>query len=139
MIGTLEGWRAYAQARGDQRPAQAANDVALAALTRASDYIRFRYVARLIPGYDEGSLPIIVEATYVAASLELATPGFFAKTYTPAEQKVLTEVKGIKWTVTGDASKPGSASPVSSTIEDMFAPYVRPLGASGFMLRSIGG
>lgn len=139
MIGTLEGWRAYAQTRGDQRPAQAPDDAATAALVRASDYVRFRYVARLLPGYDEASLPIIVEATYVAASLELATPGFFSKTYTPAEQKVLTEVRGIKWTVTGDASKPGSSAPVSSIIEDMFAPFVRTLGGAGFLVRAVGG
>lgn len=138
MYGSLDGWRAYAAARGDTAPTLAADDVALAALVRGSDHVQYRYVANLAPGYDE-TLDVVEPATYVAASLELATPGFFSKTYTPGEQKVLTEVKGIKWEVVGDASKSYAATPTSTLIEAMFAPYVIDRDAMGFMLRSVGG
>jgi len=144
MYGTIEGWRAYALARGDNAPTAAENAAATAALVRASDYIRFRYAANLLPGYGidytpAGSdLPLVEEAAYIAASYELATPGFFSKTYTAAEQKVLTEVKGIKWTVTGDSSKSYAAFPTSSLIDALFLPYINDRDASGFMFRSIG-
>lgn len=136
--GSLAGWRAYALARGDSAPTNALDPAAQAALLRASDHIRYRYVANLLPGLD-GTLEIVEPATYVAASLELATPGFFSRTYTPGEQKVLTEVKGIKWTVVGDASKSFAAAPTSTLIDAMFAPFIIDRDASGFMLRAVGG
>ena len=137
MYGTLEGWRAYALARGDSAPTDATDADANAALTRASDYIQYRYVANLCPPYDD-TLPVVVDATYVAASIELATPGFFSKTYTPSEHKVLTEVKGIKWQVTGDKGT-WAAYPTSTIIDAMFKPYVCDLDAAGIGLWSIGG
>lgn len=137
MYGSLAGWRAYATARGDNGPTAAADDVAGGALVRASDHIQYQYVANLLPAYDE-TLAVVEPATYVAASLELATPGFFSKTYTPGEQKVLTQVEGIKWTVVGDASKAGSATPTSTLIEAMFGPYLSDTATLGFMLMSIG-
>lgn len=145
MYGSLTGWRAYALARGDSAPTDATDASATAALVRGSDMIRLRYVANLLPGYGVDftpagfDLPLVEEAAYIAASLELATPGFFSKTYTAAEQKVLTEVKGIKWTVTGDSSATYSAMPVSTLIEAMFEPYIIDRDAAGFMLQSIGG
>ena len=123
MYGSLEAWRAYAAERGDNAPTEAQDAVATAALVRASDYIQFRYVVNLAAGYDE-TLPIVEQATYVAALLELAMPGFFSKTYTEAEQKVLTEVKGIKWTVTGKTGGAFSAVPTSTLIEAMLGPYL---------------
>lgn len=136
--GTLNGWRGYAAARGDTAPTAASDADANAALLRASDHIKYRYVANLLPGYDE-SLEVVEYATYVAASIELATPGFFSKTYTPGEQKVLTEVKGIKWSVVGDASKSYAAQPTSTLIDAMFAPYIADKDEPGFMLRAVGG
>jgi hypothetical protein len=138
MYGTLADWRAYAAARGNTAPTDAADDLAGAALQRASDHIQYRYVANLIPGYDD-TLAVVEPATYEAANLELATPGFFSKTYTPAEQKVLTAVGPLKWTVTGDAKSTYGASPVSTLIEAMFEPYVYDRDAPGFMIASIGG
>jgi hypothetical protein len=144
VYGTLDGWRAYATARGNSAPQDADNAVATAALVRGSDHVRFRYVANLLagygltftpPGYD---LPLVEEAAYIAAATELAKPGFFSRTYTASEQKVLTEVKGIRWTVVGDANKTFSAMPVSTTIEAMFQPYTTDADAPGFMLKSIG-
>lgn len=144
MYGSLAGWRAYATARGNNAPTAAADGVATAALVRGSDMIRLRYVANLLPGYDVTftpagfDLPLVDEAAYIAASLELATPGLFSKTYTASEQKVLTAVDTIKWTVVGDAKGTYAAMPVSTLIEAMFWPYITDPDASGFMLRSVG-
>lgn len=144
MYGTLVGWRAYATARGNAAPAAAADGVATAALVRASDMIRLRYVPNLLAGYGTdfippgSDLPLVEEGAYIAASFELATPGFFSRTYTESEQKVLTEVKGIKWTVTGSTSGVYSSMPSSSLIDAMFWPYISDADANGFMLQSIG-
>lgn len=143
--GTIAGWRAYALERGDSAPTNASDALATAALVRASDYIRFRYAANLLPSYDPvtftpagSDLPLTEEAAYIAASLDLATPGFFAKTYTEAESKVLTGVGSIKWTVTG---KGGTYAymPTSNLIDAMFEPWVLDRDANGFMFMSIGG
>ena len=137
MYGSLAGWRTYATERGLSAPSDASDTDATAALVRASDHIRYRYVANLLPGYDE-TLGVVEPATYEAANLELATPGFFTKTYTPADQKVLTEVKGIKWTVVGDAKSSFSAAPVSTLIEAMFDPFIEDEAAPYFAFRSVG-
>lgn len=144
MYGTIAGWRAYATARGDNAPTAASDVLATAALTRASDMIRLRYLPNMLPGYGvdfipPGSdLPLVEEASYIAASIELSTPGFFSRTYTESEQKVLTEVKGIKWTVTGRTSGVYSSMPSSTLIDAMFWPYITDADADGFMLLSIG-
>jgi hypothetical protein len=144
MIGTLADWRAYASARGDNTPTEAEDAVATAALVRASDYIRFRYVANFISGYDETfiapgyDIPLVEIGAYIAAGLELATPGLFSKTFTPAEQKVLTGVGSIRWTVTGKAGGIYAASPVSTLLEALFEPYILDRNRDQFMLRSIG-
>ena len=144
MFGTIAGWRAYATARGDNAPTAANDALATAALVRGSDMIRLRYVPNLLGGYgvdftpDGSDLPLVEEAAYIAASLELATPGLFSRTYTSAEQKVLTAVDTIKWTVVGNASGTYAAMPVSTLIEAMFEPYIIDRDADGFMFRSIG-
>jgi hypothetical protein len=137
MYGSLAGWRAYALARGNNAPTSATDDVAEAALVRASDHIQYRYVANLLTGYDE-TLSVVEPATYEAANLELATPGFFSKTYTPSEQKVLTQVGSLKWTVIGDGSSSYGAQPVSTLIDAMFAPYVFDRDEPGYMLMAVG-
>lgn len=144
MYGDLTGLRAYALDRGNSAPTSASDADATAALVRASDMVRLRYVPNLLPGYgvdftpDGSDLPIVEEAAYIAASLELATPGFFSKTYTEAEQKVLTGVGPIRWTVTGKTDGVYSAMPSSSLIDALFEPYVTDRDADGFMLMSIG-
>lgn len=144
MYGTIADWRAYATARGNSAPTDATDGAATAALTRASDMIRLRYVPNLLSGYGvdfvpPGSdMPLVEEAAYIAASFELTTPGFFSKTYTAAEQKVLTEVKGIKWTVVGESSGVYASMPVSTLIDALFWPYVSDPDAVGFMFRSVG-
>ena len=118
MAATVANWIAYAQARGDSVEAGVASE---AALVRAQDYIAHHYLnrtARTVPEEVQDN------ATYEAAKLELATPGFFSKTYTPDQQKVLTKVDGIEWTVRGEASGAEAATPVSTKIEGMMYPYI---------------
>ncbi|KIC22503.1 hypothetical protein [Leisingera sp. ANG-Vp] len=123
MTATVAGWIAYAAPRGDT----VADDAASAsALVRAQDYIDFHYANRF-GGAVAVDQDVLDASVYEAAKSELATPGFWSKTYTPDQQKVLTEVKGIKWTVRGDASGTDAATPVSTKIESMLRPYLVPL------------
>lgn len=124
MIGTVAGWISYAADRG----VTVADDAdSLAALVRASDYITHHYVRRFLSGYDATS-DYVEEAAYEAASLELATPGFFTKTFTEGHQKVLTGVEGIRWTpIKSDATTIRTGllyAPSSTLIEAMLAPYM---------------
>ena len=113
MIGTVTALVAYAGARGT---VIADNPATLQALVRASDYIHYTYLDGSSCTADS---PNVVEAVYEAAMAELAEPGIWTRTYTPAEQEVLIAVDGIKWAVTGDASKGGAAIPRSTKIETM--------------------
>lgn len=129
MAVTVAGWITYAASRGTT----VADDVAsAAALVRATDYIAFHYVNRFAAGFDATN-ENVDEATYEAANVELATPWFFSKTYTPDQQKVLTAVGGIKWTVRGDATGPDAATPISTNIEAMLRPYLATL-TGGFVV-----
>jgi hypothetical protein len=121
MNGTIAAWRTWATDRGDTAPTDASDELATAALVRASDYIDFTYVARFVTGCTS---PNVEVATYVAASLELATPGFFTKTFTEAQQKVLTGVGSVKWTPVSRESTARSAAlatPTSTLIDSMLA------------------
>ena len=138
MYGTVAEWITYAAARG---VTIADDEASLQALVRASDYIKYSYVSLFVSPYDETS-PNVEEATYEAAKLELATPNFFSKTFTPSQQKVLTGVDTVKWTVVTPESKnraAADASPRSTLIDAMLGPYM-PL-EKGFepFIRSIGG
>ena len=126
MYGTLADWRAWATDRGDNAPTAADDTLATSALVRASDYIEYAYVARFVSPYD-GTSANVEPATYVAASFELATPGFFSKTFTPAQQKVLTGVGSVKWTPVTNRSNTRDgilAAPTSTLIEAMLGPYM---------------
>ncbi|NDV52114.1 hypothetical protein [Salipiger sp. PrR003] len=132
MTATVEGWIDYAAARGDT----VADDAdSAAALVRGSDYVARFYLNRLTSSAPE---QVVDEATYEAAKLELANPGFFSKTYTADQQKVLTKVGSIQWTVRGDASGAEAATPISTTIEAMFYPYMLERGKTPAFLMSIG-
>ena len=138
IYGTLAGWREYASDRGDNAPTEAAEAVASAALQRASDYIRFTYVTHFIEGCTLSD-DVISEAAYIAASLELATPGFFTRTYTPSEQKVLTGVGSIRWTATGQdgaLTEMDGATPVSTAIDGMLRQCM-PRNKPGVGLRAV--
>jgi hypothetical protein len=70
----------------------------------------------------------VVRASYHAAYAEAVTPGSLSVSYTPGTAKVLTEVKGIKWTVVGDASAEGSMVVRLSAVEGLLAPFLCPVG-----------
>ena len=113
MIGTVTALITYA---GDRGTVIADDAATLQALVRASDYIQFTYLDGSSCTVDSAN---VVEATYEAAIAEVAAPGIWTKTFTPADQKVLIGVGDIKWQVTGDASKGGASVPRSTKIETM--------------------
>lgn len=78
---------------------------------------------------DDAVIPeAVVQASFFAAYAEAVSLGSLSATYTPGTAKVLTEVKGIKWEVVGDASKPGAMVPVISAVEGLLAPFlIRPV------------
>lgn len=136
--GTLAGWRSWSNDRGDSAPTDASDADANAALQRAHDYLKWTYVNRFVSGC---TIPdeTLAEAEYIAANSEFATPGFWTKTYTPSQQKVLTKVDAISWTPVKQEVYDQSdwARPVSTQIEAMMSqcmPSVRPgvfIGAVG--------
>lgn len=141
MYGTIAGWRTYATARGNSAPTTASDTDATAALQRASDYIKYEYVSRLLSGYDE-TLDVVELATYEAANQELASAGFWVKAYTPSEQRIVTRVGEISFQPVGESTgKVGFSTPRSTLIERMFAPYVTAREGeddAGFMFQSVG-
>jgi len=120
IYSTIADWRAYALARGNSAPTSASDNDATAAMQRGSDYIRTRYV---LPLGLSGTADNVIEATHIAAGYELTTPGFWSKTFTPAQQKVLTGVGDIRWTVSGNATMGkgyNAQLPVSPAIDALF-------------------
>jgi len=120
IYSTIADWRAYALARGNSAPTSASDNDATAAMQRASDYIRTRYA---LPLRLSGDADNVIEATHIAAGYELTTPGFWSKTFTPAQQKTLTGVGDIRWTVSGNATMDkgyNAQLPVSPAIDALF-------------------
>ncbi|TPW26029.1 DnaT-like ssDNA-binding protein [Pararhizobium mangrovi] len=68
----------------------------------------------------------VIDASYQAAWIEAQNPGTLATTYTPGQNKVLTEVKGIKWEVVGNANADRAMVPVSTAVEALLAPILTP-------------
>lgn len=130
MIGNIADFRAYHQDRGNAAPTDATGADATAALIRATDQMEFHYIPRLT--VDETSATVI-DATYVLAGIELGSPGIFSKVYTEADAKVLTEVNGIKWTLTGSGGADASI-PVSTRVEQMLSPLMRVSDFCGVMV-----
>lgn len=118
--GTTADWITYAAARGKTVTAGALADQAL---QRAQDYIQFTYVQRFAAGYDS-SAANVEAAVYEAANLEMASPGFFSKTYTEADRKVLTGLDALSWTFVGKVRDDRSYAPRSSKIEALLWPYI---------------
>jgi hypothetical protein len=121
IYGTVTDWIIYAGLRG----VTVVDDAASAqALQRASDYIRTRYVLRM--GNPDTTDPAIVEATYIAAGYEITTPGFWAKTFTGSQVKVLTKVDAIQWTPVDGGMKGADAMlPTSPAIDALLVPLTR--------------
>ena len=124
--GTDSGADVYHEQRNNTVWATLSDDAKTGARVRVSDYIDAMYGSRF-PGVKTGGrvqenqwprtgatdssgvdiapneVPLeIIKAVYEGALLEGKQPGILAPTTTPKSQKVLTEVKGIKWTIVGD-------------------------------------
>jgi len=144
--GTDSGFADYAAANGYEVPA----GTVAAARLRGSVYLDGHYYQRF-PGEPTGgvdqerswprksatdrfgnainpdAVPArVVSASYEAALIELRTPGFFSKTFTESEKKVLTKVQTISWTYTGNSKGDRSSSPTSTVIENLLAPILTP-------------
>lgn len=142
-VATLIGFRTYAEARGYTAPALASDFDAGAALIRAQDYVDAEYVSKFTAACTPDH-PSIETAVYEAALAELNAEGallpfsFWNTIYTPNTQKVLTEVKGIKWTLVGGADGADSrAVPVSGRIEALLGHCVIQSNAVGFGIWAI--
>jgi hypothetical protein len=146
--GTNEGFTAYATAAGYVIPEGTTEPQIAAARQRGSVYIDGTYGSRFPGVPTEGAmqdrawprtgatdiygntLPSdtvpqrVIDASFEATFLSLTNPAIFSGTYTPGTQKVLTEVKGIKWEVIGNPSADGAMIPISSTIEGILAPLL---------------
>ena len=85
------------------------------------------------PEYDE-TVDGVEESVYEAAARELAKKGFFSKVYTPASQKVLTQMDQIKWTPIGNATGSSAAVPTLTTVEARLARYMSNRDSGVFQL-----
>lgn len=122
MTATVADWITFAAARGDT----VANDAnSASALVRAQDHYTYALLPRLYSAPPDAVADAVV---YELAKLELATPGFWSKTFTPDQQKVLVQVDNIRWQARGEASGAMGAMPVSTKVEAMLAPYMRITG-----------
>ena len=144
--GTDIGFEDYAAANGYDIPA----GTVAAARLRGSVYLDGHYYQRW-PGEPTGgvdqerswprktatdrfgnvidvdAVPVrVVSASYEATLLELQTPGFFSKTFTEADKKVLTKVQSIEWKYIGSSKGDRSSSPVSTVIDNILAPLLTP-------------
>ncbi|MEO1948486.1 DnaT-like ssDNA-binding protein [Thioclava sp.] len=70
--------------------------------------------------------PAAVEnATYAAAYAEAGSPGMLSPTYTPGSNKIVTEVKGIKWEVVPfSGTGPEAFLPVLPVIDGLLRPFL---------------
>lgn len=72
-----------------------------------------------------GDIPDQVKlAQSIMARSELTTPGSLSPSVTLAGQKVLTEVKGIRWTVLGDVNTVEQSRPVVTMAMDLLRPWL---------------
>ncbi|MDZ7906174.1 MAG: hypothetical protein U5N55_10675 [Cypionkella sp.] len=104
-----------------------------AALRRGQDYIAGKYNQLWLVSFDNDAAPDQVKyAITEAACREIKVPFSLTPDYTAGQSKVLTEVKGIKWEVIGDASAPGAMLPTISAIEYLLTGIASVGSMSGF-------
>lgn len=125
MAGTIGGWIAYAKLRGQT---VADDPASAAALVRAQDYIQHQWVSRFAAGLDD-TADGVDEATYIAAGLELASPGFFSVTTTPDQAGLyLKKVGEIEWGQDANRSTVGAVGsgnlPRNAAIEALLSGYL---------------
>jgi hypothetical protein len=89
------------------------------AIMRGQRYIAAKYNGRWLNGIDPVPAPIKY-AVIEAALVEAKTPGFFTKTYTSSDAKVLVAVEGIRWERVGGSDM----APASTIVDGLLAPYI---------------
>jgi len=95
------------------------------ALLRAQDHLAFNYLNRVVRPVPEN---VQDAAIYQLMVQEVATPGFYTKTYTQDGRKTLTEVDGIVWKPIANGNQwqnplEDRTVPVNSLVEGMLRPY----------------
>jgi hypothetical protein len=131
VYGTIILMVAYATTRGITVFADATDAQLTAVLTRASDYVKYRYVAFFIGGYDD-TLPIVEEAAYLVAIAGYASPRFFEAQSKPAQTKTLSQVGKIRWQPQVSEMALGYDGQFNTLalVEAMFDPYIVKANAS---------
>lgn len=133
MYGTVAGWQTYVTERGIT--GQTITDPAsLPALVRASDYIKYHYVANFMSKYSDAE-PEVILATYEAACFENTKPGFFQRTVTPSRASALVATKNIRWErLSPSQIEPLDNSqlvPINTKVEMFLRPFMRMRHMSG--------
>lgn len=96
------------------------NATKTAALRRGQDYIAGVYNTRWTVAFDDATAPNVVKfAITEAAVREIKVPGSLTPDITLGREKVLTEVKGIKWTPLKADAKLNDLTPVLTTIRNL--------------------
>lgn len=108
---------AYATARGITAWAGSGK---AEAMRRGQDYIAGRYNTKWISDFDNAAAPTEVKYAIAEAAIrELAAPGSLAPDLTLGTAKVLTEVKGIKWTPVKSDAKLDDLRPTLTVIDGL--------------------
>ena len=90
------------------------------ALRRGQDYIAGKYNSKWLVSFDDATAPSVVKyAICEAAAREIKTPFCLTPDLVMGREKVLTEVKGIKWTPIKSDAKAQDMMPVISAIEGL--------------------
>lgn len=130
LVVTPEEADTFAEARGwtDWTGETA---VKTAAIRRGQDFIATSYNARWTEEWTMADAPEEVkQAVIIAARQELVQPGSLSPVVTAGPQKVLTEVKGIKWEVVDNGS--GRLVPLIPSINGLLAGIVKPSRGSTY-------
>ena len=111
------------------------NATKAAALRRGQDYIAGVYNTRWLAAFDDTTAPNVVKfAITEAAVRELKVPGSLTPDITLGREKVLTEVKGIKWTPIKADAKLADLSPVLTAIRNLLRGVAVVESVSGAMV-----
>lgn len=103
-----------------------------AALRRGQDYIAGEYNARWIDDFENAAAPDAVKyAIFEAALREIKVPFSLTPDIVPGREKVLTEVKGIRWELLQKGGGAKSLKPVLTSIDGLLAGLVTGLTGRG--------
>lgn len=94
-----------------------------AALRRGQDYIAREYNGRWLDEFDDA--PDEVKFAIIEAALaEAGTPGILSPIVTPGREKVLVEVKGIRWEPIRKGGGVSDMKPVLTNVEALLSGLV---------------